>query len=190
MILGIVSIKPPVIISSNCILSSQQTFELWYFQIMFSPDPSDYCNVHQSIVEFLRMVGLKPEPYYMSESDGPLRDRLKSLYKPEILSKNCEKNQRQPGLQSVSFSCSLGSQPLTRCTASNRHRLSMLFTRRDWSPNPCQVERLQNLRRNCWGPLSRSQVSASSFTSMALDFHANRFRQLGRDKVPVTEGLM
>lgn len=100
------------------------------------------------------------------------------------------KNQRQPGLQSVSFSCSLGSQPLTRCTASNRHRLSMLFTRRDWSPNPCQVERLQNLRRNCWGPLSRSQVSASSFTSMALDFHANRFRQLGRDKVPVTEGLM
>lgn len=58
---------------------------------MFSPDPSDYCNVHQSIVEFLRMVGLKPEPYYMSESDGPLRDRLKSLYKPEILSKNCEK---------------------------------------------------------------------------------------------------
>jgi hypothetical protein len=50
-------------------------------------------NVHQSIVEFLRMVGLKPEPYYMSESDGPLRDRLKSLYKPEILSKNCEKSE-------------------------------------------------------------------------------------------------
>ncbi|CAL1169991.1 unnamed protein product [Cladocopium goreaui] len=36
------------------------------------------------LVPCCKMVGLKPEPYYMSESDGPLRDRLKSLYKPEL----------------------------------------------------------------------------------------------------------
>lgn len=35
-----------------------------------------------------------------------------------------------------------------------------------------------------------SQVSASSFISMALDFHASHFQQLERDEVPVTKGLM
>ena len=158
--------------------------------IMFSPDPSDYCkcpSVHRWISEdgWIETWTLLHERKWWTIT-GP----LEILIQAGDPIKELRKNQRQPGLQSVSFSCSLGSQPLTRCTASNRHRLSMLFTRRDWSPNPCQVERLQNLRRNCWGPLSRSQVSASSFTSMALDFHANRFRQLGRDKVPVTEGLM
>eukprot|EP00435_Cladocopium_sp_Y103_P026155 s1675_g6.t1 len=39
----------------------------------------------------LMMVGLKAVLYYMSESDKPLRKRLKSLYKPEILSSNCHK---------------------------------------------------------------------------------------------------
>lgn len=39
----------------------------------------------------LRLIGLKAIPYYMSEKDSALRDRLKELYNPRILSDDCMK---------------------------------------------------------------------------------------------------